>query len=117
MVPSKGPVRVDDSEGVEGAVHDLLGTQQVEDHRDAEPGDQDAHRKVDRLPHHAAWPERARQRVSPQARHPTSGRSLGRPPRLKEAKGEAAGPPSGSLGRDPVHSPSPHAKAAVETEA
>lgn len=122
-VPSKGSVCVDDSEGVEGAVHDLLGAQQVQDHRDAEPGDQDAQGQVGRLPHHAAWARREGQKVSfcPLGRGPnhreetrlSHAPSVGPPdpglylaPLGSEAEGGAAGP---RLGVCP-QLPSPPAK-------
>lgn len=50
-VPAKGTVRVDDAQWVEGGVHHLLGTQQVQHHGNAQASNQNAQRNV----HHPTY--------------------------------------------------------------
>lgn len=50
-VPAKGTVGVDDAQWVEGGVHHLLGTQQVQHHGNAQASNQNAQRNV----HHPTY--------------------------------------------------------------
>jgi len=50
-VPAKGPVGVDDAQGVEGGVHHLPGAQHVHHHGDAQTANQNAQRNI----HHPTY--------------------------------------------------------------